>query len=75
MELRQRYLTTGAYLRQVGESASAIEIAYELLVLPFQRPPRDGDEWIVEGYTGDALKDEILDDFAEQAKIFADQMG
>jgi hypothetical protein len=65
------YYTT----RQAGDTASAIEIAYELLVLPFERPPPDGQEWTVIQYTGDPIKDEILDDFADQAKVFADQMG
>mmetsp|Transcript_19746 Transcript_19746/g.40287 ORF Transcript_19746/g.40287 Transcript_19746/m.40287 type:complete len:470 (-) Transcript_19746:86-1495(-) len=61
---KRRLLTDVIEHHQEGESASEVEIAYELLVMRFVRP--DGEDA--------AREDELLEDFADQCKVLAKKL-
>ena len=61
---KRRLLTDIIEHHKEGEAASLIEIAYELLVLPFVRP--EGDASVED--------EELMDDLADQAKRIASQL-
>lgn len=67
---KRRLLSDIIHHHMDGDSASSIEIAYELLVAPFVRPPEKGYAVSVDN----SKEEECLEDFAAQASTIASRL-